>query len=484
MRNGRTIWQKRPNFRGVYLMTFDSVVFLFAFLPVLLIVYHIAPARVKNGALLLASLIFYGWGGLGYLCFMAVSVVFNYICGLWIAGQAKKRRSARLRLIICVALNVLMLLILKYGRSLLEGMYRGQNTGEDAGVSLEWLAPVGITFYTLQILSYIIDVYRGNVKVQKNPVDFALYAALFVKLPAGPVVKYHAFERQLHDRKSSWVKLGEGAMFFIRGLAKKVILADNLGRMFADIMAAEAGRTSALCAWLGCAALVFQVYFAFSGYSDMAVGLGWMFGFSFPKNFDYPYGACSVSEFWRRWHISLTAWVEEYVYRLLGRGSAFGVLFIWLLAGLWHGISWNHAIWGIYFGVLTVAGMSIPRGSLKGIPRFLRRIFSMILIFIGWVFFLTPTPGEAVSCLQVMFGGGESGLTDHYGRYILVTNLGLLIVAVLALTPRVYRGIEKIFNRGGRGRALVNGVIYGALFLVCAAYLVAGVHYPFLYLRF
>lgn len=464
-------------------MIFDSIIFLFAFLPVLLIVYHTVPVQLKNGVLLLASLFFYAWGGLLYLCFMIVSIIFNYICGLWIAGKAKKRHTQRLRLCVCLVVNILMLGILKYGGLLLDSLYPAWNTAENVGFGMEWLAPVGITFYTFQMLSYIIDVYRGKVKVQKNPADLALYAALFVKLPAGPVVKYSVFVKQLHDRKSSWVKFGEGTMFFIRGLAKKVILADNLGRMFEEIMA-EAGQMSVLGAWLGCGAFAFQVYFAFSGYSDLAVGLGWMFGFDLPKNFDYPYGAGSVVEFWRRWHISLGAWVEEYVYRLLGKGSVFSILFIWLLTGLWHGISWNFVIWGIYFGILTVIGMSFMRGRLAGIPGVLGRIFSMVLILTGWVFFLCSTPGEAFAYLRAMFGIEANGLIDYYGRYVLMTNLGLVIIVLLSLTPGVYRGLEKIFNRGGRGRALVNGIMYGMLFVLCAAYLVAGDHYPFLYLRF
>lgn len=465
-------------------MIFDSIIFLFAFLPVLLIVYHFVPDRLKNGVLLLASLLFCAWGGLIYLCFMVVSVIFNYICGLWIAGKAKKRRSKKVRLFVCLTVDMVMLGILKMGGSLPESLYPAWNSGGNAGPGIEWLMPAGITFYTLQILSYIIDVYRGKVKVQKNPADFALYALLFIKLPAGPVVRYPVFEGQLKDRKSSFVKLGEGAMFFIRGLAKKVMIADNLGRMFEDIIEAEAGQMSALGAWLGLAAFAFQIYFAFSGYSDMAVGLGWMFGFNLPRNFDHPYGAGSVVQFWRRWHISLGTWIEEYVYRLLGRGSVFGILFIWLLAGLWHGVSWNFVVWGIYFGILTVAGMSALGKSLKGIPGFLRHIFSMILIFIGWVFFLCPTCREALDYLQVMFGAGGNGLMDQYVRYILMSNLGLLIVVLLSLTPGVYRRLEKIFNRGGEGRAAVNGAIYGVLFLLCIAYLVTGVHYPLLYLRF
>lgn len=465
-------------------MIFDSIIFIFAFLPVVLIVYHIAPDWLKNGVLLLASLIFYAWGGLIYLCFMLVSVIFNYVCGLWIAGKAKKRRDVRMRLAVCLIVNMVMLGMLKYGESLPGSLYPAQNAGESAGFGIEWLVPMGITFYTFHSLSYIIDVYRGNAKVQKNPVDFALYVTLFVKLPAGPVVRYSVFERQLHDRKGSWVKFGEGAMFFVRGLVKKVILADNLGRLFEELMAMEEGQMSVLGAWIGLAAFAFQIYFAFGGYSDMAAGLGWMFGFELPKNFDYPYAGGGVAAFWRRWHISLGAWVEEYVYRFLGRGSAFSILFIWLLAGLWHGISWNFVIWGIYFGILTVIGMSMLGESLRRIPGVLRHIFSVILIFAGWVFFLCPTPKEALEYLQVMLGAGINGLSDPFVRYILITNLGLLIAVFLGLTPGMYRGFEKLFNRGGKGRAVVNGIIYGVLFLLCTAYLVTGVHYPFLYLRF
>ncbi len=460
-------------------MLFDSVVFLFTFLPAALILYYLTPKRLKNITLLFASLIFYAWGGPVYLIVMTVSILFNYVCGLVIGGKVQDRPAARARLTFCLAVNLILLAVLQYGPRVLAGL----DAVLPVEISYRGLGlPIGMSFYTLQILSYIIDVYRGEVKAQKNPLDFMLYAVMFPKIPAGPVVRYSVIEKQLKNRRDSIGKFGEGAMLFIRGLAKKVLLADNLGQIHEEVTALLSGQISAASAWLGCAAFALQIYYGLSGYSDMAVGLGKMFGFELPENFDYPFTGKSFTEYWYRWHLTLGAWFREYVYRLLkGDGS---ILLVWILVAIWHGGSWNLLAWGFYCGVLMIIEKDVLWKFLERLPGFLGRIYSIVLVLIGWVFFFSEGLGRAFAYLGVMFGVGANGLIDGQGRYLLVTNLGLLIIAAIGSAPFIHRGYESIFDESGKIRAAVNCVFYGILFLICIAYLVAGSDSSFMYLRF
>ena len=414
-------------------MLFDSVVFLFSFLPVVLILYYLAPGRLKEAVLLLASLVFYAWGEPAGVLVLICSVIFNYICGLDIAGKTKNRRRARLSLIINLAVNLGVLGFFKYGRAVLTGLgavllgffkYEGFLLGSINAVLpidipfRELPLPIGISFYTFQILSYIIEVYRGNVKVQKNIMDFALYVTMFPKLLIGPVMRYPDIEKQLHTRQLSVGKLGEGMMYLVLGLMKKTVLADTIGVVYAKVVSLEIGQMSVLSAWLGCAAFALQIYYDFSGYSDMAVGLGKMLGFDLPKNFDHPYIAGSTTEFWYRWHTSLRGWFREYVYYPLGGGETDegrqvrNILAVWLLVGLYHGLSWNYIVWGLYCGILMAAEKLFLWRMLDGLPGFLGHIYSIVLVLIGWVFFFSPGIGEALSYLGVMFGAGASGLVD------------------------------------------------------------------------
>lgn len=321
-------------------MLFSSIVFLFTFLPVILILYYLVPRRLKNALLLLCSLVFYAWGEPVYIFLMIFSIIFNYISGLDIARNLKNRRAARGSLIFNLIVNLGILGFFKYEGFLLDSL----NRVLPVDIPYRELAlPIGISFYTFQILSYIIDVYRQNVKAQKNFMDFALYVTMFPQLIAGPIVRYSDIEKQLHSRQESFRKFGDGAMFFIRGLAKKVLLANTIGMVFTEVTSLDPGKMSVLSAWLGCAAYTFQIYFDFSGYSDMAIGLGKMFGFEFLKNFDYPYISRSITEFWRRWHISLSTWFKEYLYIPLGGNRVStakhirNLLVVWFLTGLWHG---------------------------------------------------------------------------------------------------------------------------------------------------
>ena len=468
-------------------MLFSSIVFLFTFLPIILILYYIVPRRFKNVVLLLASLVFYAWGEPVYIFLMIFSILFNYISGLDIARKLKNRPAAKRSLVFTVVVNLALLGFFKY-----EGFLLGSlNAVLPVDIPYRELAlPIGISFYTFQILSYIIDVYRGNVKVQRNLMDFALYVTMFPQLIAGPIVKYSDIARQLRARQESWNKFGEGVMFFVRGLAKKVLLANTIGMVYTEVAALPEGQLSVLSAWLGCAAYTFQIYFDFSGYSDMAIGLGKMLGFEFLKNFDYPYIATSITEFWRRWHISLGTWFREYVYIPLGGNRVTvlkhlrNLLVVWFLTGLWHGAAWNFVAWGLYYGILLIIEKYFLGKMLNKLPGVIKHIYSIVLVMIGWVFFFSPSLGSAFGYLKVMFGAGAHGGIDRESLYLLVTNLFLWIVLIVGSTPVVHRSYEKFFCRKGREHVIADCVVYGVMFLLCIAYLVTETYNPFLYFRF
>ena len=466
-------------------MLFSSIVFLFTFLPIILILYYLVPRPMKNVILLFGSLLFYAWGEPVYIFLMIFSILFNYICGLDIARNLKDPAAAKRSLIFTVAVNLCILGFFKYEGFVLDSL------SAVLPVDIPYRAmalPIGISFYTFQILSYIIDVYRGHVKVQTNLLDFALYVTMFPQLIAGPIVQYADVDRQLHVRKESWGKFGEGSMFFIRGLAKKVLLANTIGMVYTEVAALAPGKVSVLSAWIGCISYAFQIYFDFSGYSDMAMGLGKMFGFEFLKNFDYPYISQSITEFWRRWHISLGSWFREYVYIPLGGNRVpvikhlRNLLIVWFLTGLWHGAAWNFVAWGLYYGLILILEKYFLSRVLERLPAVIRHIYSLVLVLIGWVFFFSPTLGGAVDYIQLMFGVGANGLVDSEGLYLLTTNLLLLILLVIGSTPIVHRAYERVM--AGRGKILANCVVYAAMFLLCIAYLVTETYNPFLYFRF
>lgn len=466
-------------------MLFSSIVFLFTFLPIILILYYLVPRPMKNVILLFGSLLFYAWGEPVYIFLMIFSILFNYICGLDIARNLKDPAAAKRSLIFTVAVNLCILGFFKYEGFVLDSL------SAVLPVDIPYRAmalPIGISFYTFQILSYIIDVYRGHVKVQTNLLDFALYVTMFPQLIAGPIVQYADVDRQLHVRKESWGKFGEGSMFFIRGLAKKVLLANTIGMVYTEVAALAPGKVSVLSAWIGCISYAFQIYFDFSGYSDMAIGLGKMFGFEFLKNFDYPNISQSITEFWRRWHISLGSWFREYVYIPLGGNRVpvikhlRNLLIVWFLTGLWHGAAWNFVAWGLYYGLILILEKYFLSRVLERLPAVIRHIYSLVLVLIGWVFFFSPTLGGAVDYIQLMFGVGANGLVDSEGLYLLTTNLLLLILLVIGSTPIVHRAYERVM--AGRGKILANCVVYAAMFLLCIAYLVTETYNPFLYFRF
>ena len=468
-------------------MLFSSIVFLFSFLPAVMILYYLLPVRFRNVILLLASLVFYAWGEPVYLFLMLLSILFNYFSGLDIARNLQDKRAAKRSLVFNLIINLAVLGFFKYEGFVLDTL----NGILPVHISYHALPlPIGISFYTFQILSYIIDVYRGNVKVQTNLPNFALYVTMFPQLIAGPIVQYADVDEQLASREISRTKFGEGSMYFIRGLAKKVLLANTSGMIFTEVSGLAKGNIAVMTAWLGAFAYMFQIYFDFSGYSDMAIGLGKMFGFEFNMNFNYPYVSKSITEFWRRWHISLSSWFRDYVYIPLGGNRVSKIkhirnlLIVWFLTGLWHGAAWNFVAWGLYYGVLLIIEKYLLSPVLDRLPDVVRHIYSIVLVVIGWVLFFSSSFGQAADYIRVMFGAGAHGFADRESMYLLTSNLILWLILIFGSTPLVHFRYEHMLRTKKWNTTIINSVVYAALFIVCIAYLVTETYNPFLYFRF
>ena len=468
-------------------MLFSSIVFLFTFLPAVMILYYLLPVRFRNVILLLASLVFYAWGEPVYLFLMLLSILFNYFSGLDIARNLPDKRAAKRRLVFNLIINLAVLGFFKYEGFVLDTL----NGILPVHISYHALPlPIGISFYTFQILSYIIDIYRGNVKVQTNLPNFALYVTMFPQLIAGPIVQYADVDEQLASREVSRTKFGEGSMYFIRGLAKKVLLANTSGMIFTEVSGLAKGNIAVVTAWLGAFAYMFQIYFDFSGYSDMAIGLGKMFGFEFNMNFNYPYVSKSITEFWRRWHISLSSWFRDYVYIPLGGSRVSKIkhirnlLIVWFLTGLWHGAAWNFVAWGLYYGVILIIEKYLLSPVLDRLPDVVRHIYSIVLVVIGWVLFFSSSFGQAADYIRVMFGAGAHGFADRESMYLLTSNLILWLILIFGSTPLVHFRYEHMLRTKKWNTTIINSVVYAALFIVCIAYLVTETYNPFLYFRF
>lgn len=468
-------------------MLFSSIVFLFTFLPAVMILYYLLPVRFRNVILLLASLVFYAWGEPVYLFLMLLSILFNYFSGLDIARNLQDKRAAKRSLVFNLIINLAVLGFFKYEGFVLDTL----NGILPVHISYHALPlPIGISFYTFQILSYIIDIYRGNVKVQTNLPNFALYVTMFPQLIAGPIVQYADVDEQLASREISRTKFGEGSMYFIRGLAKKVLLANTSGMIFTEVSGLAKDNIAVMTAWLGAFAYMFQIYFDFSGYSDMAIGLGKMFGFEFNMNFNYPYVSKSITEFWRRWHISLSSWFRDYVYIPLGGSRVSKIkhirnlLIVWFLTGLWHGAAWNFVAWGLYYGVILIIEKYLLSPVLDRLPDVVRHIYSIVLVVIGWVLFFSSSFGQAADYIRVMFGAGAHGFADRESMYLLTSNLILWLILIFGSTPLVHFRYEHMLRTKKWNTTIINSVVYAALFIVCIAYLVTETYNPFLYFRF
>ncbi len=484
-------------------MVFSSFVFLFRFLPAVLVVYYCLPECARHFWLLLSSVLFYAWGEPNYVILLVLSIAVNYFFGILIGyyKNQNRRKAAGIVMITAVSANVLMLCVFKYSLMVLELFETICSVQIDfAGIIL----PAGISFYTFQSVSYLADVWRGDVKPQKSMVSFGMYIAMFPQLIAGPVVRYKFIEAQIEKKQKNQRNdlqrvirnLSYGIGRFIVGLSKKVILANNVGIYWQQISGMETGELSGIMAWFGIMAFAFQIYFDFSGYSDMALGLAAMFGFRLEENFNYPYISKSITEFWRRWHISIGTWFREYVYIPLGGNRTgrvrhiFNILLVWMLTGLWHGASFNFLLWGLYFGVIILLEKYVILKALEYLPGMIRYVYSMVLILFGWVIFEADSIGEAGKYFKALLGGNGWGIHSDTVIYMLYTGLFFMILLIIGATPLpalIWKKMEKKLSGGRRGIvlcSLIKNMGYMVLMLVSTAYLVEQSYNPFLYFRF
>ena len=461
-------------------MLFSSIPFLFYFLPLVVLVYFLLPRAAKNTWLLLSSLVFYAWGEPKYVFLMIGTIILFYGCGLGI-GYAKRQAWKKIWLITSVVISLGLLAVFKYADFFVE------NFNAATGLSVPFLRlalPVGISFYTFQCLSYTIDVYRGNAQVQKNPVTFGAYVVLFPQLIAGPIVRYVDVERELNERKHSWEDVATGLRRFIIGLAKKIIIADSFALLLTQFRASS--EPSVLFYWMYAIGFMFNIYFDFSGYSDMAIGLGRVFGFKFIENFDYPYTSKSITEFWRRWHMSLGSWFRDYVYIPMGGNRVkkwrwvINIFTVWMLTGFWHGAAWNFILWGLMFGVLLLVEKWVP--ALQKLPNFLRHIYVLLLVCISFVLFNANSLQQVGSDLAGMFGFSGLPLISSHALYYLRSYGLLFVLAIVGATPLVRNTAKRIGNT--KLGAVMEPIVLILLLLICTAYLVDGSFSPFLYFRF
>ncbi len=461
-------------------MLFSGIPFLYYFLPAVLIVYFAVPRALKNTVLLIFSLVFYGWGEPKLLALMVFTIGMFFVCGLLI-DRAKTRKLKKLWLTVSVVLSLALLGIFKYADFFISSL------GAATGLSLPLLRlalPVGISFYTFQSLSYTIDVYRGRVPAQKNPISFGAYVALFPQLIAGPIVRYIDVARELNERTHSRDEACLGIRRFIIGLSKKVILADNFALLMK--LFRESNEKSVLFYWMYAIAFTLNIYFDFSGYSDMAIGLGRIFGFRFIENFNYPYLSKSVTEFWRRWHMSLGSWFRDYVYIPMGGNRVsrprwvFNILTVWMLTGLWHGASWNFVLWGLMFAVLLLLEKWVP--ALQKLPAILRHGYVLLAVVLSFVLFNAEDLTQAVGDMAGMFGLAGVPAVTAQTLYYLRSYALLFVLGFIGSTPIVRDTAHRI--GGTKVGMLLEPLVLLALLLVCTGYLVDGSFSPFLYFRF
>lgn len=470
-------------------MLFSSIIFIFYFLPIVLILYYMTfwSRKLQNAILLIVSLFFYAWGEPKYVWLMVGSILFNYIMGIVIHCYQKKYL-----LMITIVGNLLVLIVFKYMNFLV------RNVNDALGGSYliqipNIVLPIGISFFTFQAMSYVIDVYRKDVKVQKNPFYLGLYVSFFPQLVAGPIVQYSDIEDQIFDREESWQKFSAGSCRFIMGLSKKVVLSNNIAVIVDRIFTMQSqGQIPVTLAWLGAIAYTLQIYYDFSGYSDMAIGLGLMFGFKFQENFNYPYISKSIGEFWRRWHISLGMWFRKYVYIPLG-GSRVenqdkmvrNMLTVWVLTGVWHGAEWTFVFWGLFNFIFLIVERLFDFEE-SSIPDWIKHCYCMIAVMFGWILFRSQDLIQAGSYMAAMFGRGNAGFFSAYAWMFIRENAAFLISAVIFALP-IARNTNHYLYQQKKGYRIIEfcypAVLIGLL-LVSISYLVKGTYNPFIYFNF
>lgn len=464
-------------------MVFSSLVFLFAYLPITLLAYYLVPRQGRNIFLFIINLVFYGWGEPMLVLLMVFNIFFNYIGGFLVDKYRQDKKKKKLFLILTCVLDIGILAVFKYTGMITEtlNMLPFLNIPE-----LQISLPIGISFYTFQTMSYVIDVYRDDAPVSKSFINFGTYVALFPQLIAGPIVRYRDVAYQLTHRKETLEQFTKGVMLFMVGLGKKVLIANQMGTL-TTAMFATTDENGVIGTWVGIIAYTFQIYFDFSGYSDMACGLGNMLGFEFLKNFNYPYIAKSITDFWRRWHISLSTWFKEYVYITLG-GNRKGVkrqiinlLVVWGLTGLWHGASYNFLLWGLYYGLLLILEKFVLKRFLEKLPAVLQHIYTMFIVIIGWGLFYFTDMSQLGSFFTDLFNFGN-GLCGNQALTLILSYLPLLIVAAIASTPLG----AKLYSRFSNTRHIwiLETLFCAVILLISTASLVDQSYNPFLYFRF
>jgi len=466
-------------------MVFSSAAFLFYFLPVTILIYYMVPDRAKNTVLLFVSLFFYGFGEPVYILIMILSIFIDYFNGLLIEKYRHRKNLSKVFLILSISANLGLLGIFKYG-----DFFIG-NTNLLLGTNMKLLEvalPIGISFFTFQTMSYSIDVYRGEVMAQRNLITFGTYVSMFPQLIAGPIVIYKDVEKQLEEREVDAQHLSDGIQRFILGLGKKVLLANSIGALWEQVKLLPIENVSVATAWIGAAAFSLQIYFDFSGYSDMAIGLGKIFGFDFLENFNYPFISGSITEFWRRWHMSLSKWFRNYLYYPLG-GNRKGMLItlrnislVWILTGFWHGASWNYVLWGFYFAVILIMEKVMLKNILPRMGGFLSRVYTLPVLMFSFMIFALEDLNHLFLYLKVMTGNGP--ILDQLSFYFMSRYAVLFILLILFSTPWPYRSFLSFTRKSEKMPKLLTGVVLLGIFLLSTAYIVDGAYNPFLYFRF
>lgn len=466
-------------------MVFSSLPFLFFFLPIFLIIYFIVPKRVKNIVLLIFSLVFYAWGEPIYIVLMIFSSVVDYTNGRLIEKYRDDKFKKRIFLIASILINLSLLGFFKYSNFLIDNL----NTLLGLNMNLLKLSlPIGISFYTFQTMSYSIDVYRGTVKVSHNFLDFMTYVCMFPQLIAGPIVRYEDVEKEIHVRTHSFDAFSNGMYRFIQGLFKKVLIANNIGMLFDTI--SVIGDKSMLLCWLGAVAFALQIYFDFSGYSDMAIGMGRMMGFNYPDNFDHPYIATSITDFWRRWHMTLSSWFKDYLYIPLGGSRVSKILnirnlfIVWILTGFWHGANWNFIIWGLYFGILLILEKFVLNKFLDRLPVYIKRGYTLFFILISWVIFAFDDISFGLKYLGNMFN--FTNIIDNNFIYYFKEYFIILLIGIIFSTP-IYKKYVFIISKNKKLEVIGNVLSLGVmviLFIITISSLVGDTYNPFMYFRF
>jgi alginate O-acetyltransferase complex protein AlgI len=465
-------------------MYFSSLLFLFLYLPLVLGVYYLVPRRFRNGLLLFVNLIFYGWGEPVFILIMLISIMTNYIFGLLIEKYRKNRRLAKTFLVLSVIISMGLLGIFKYAGFFSDMLRKIPIFAMLPKIKIA--LPIGISFYTFQTMSYTIDVYRNDTKAQKNLVSFGTYVSFFPQLIAGPIVRYRDIAKQLEERRESISQFADGVRVFVVGLAKKVLIANQMGVLW-DTLRPDATSNGIVAAWIGIFAYTLQIYFDFSGYSDMAVGLGKMFGFEFMENFNYPYISKSITEFWRRWHISLSTWFRDYVYIPLGGNRCkisrqiFNLFVVWFLTGFWHGANVNFILWGIYYFVLLILEKFVIGKYIEKLPNALQHIYAMFFIILGWTIFYFEDFGQFTNYFSTMFTL-KNGVIGTDAANIILSYLPILLVSAAASIPVWKNAYIKIKSK--KVVAVFEMLFCAVVLLLCTASLVNQSYNPFLYFRF